>query len=144
MGEKNRLTGVELNTLTNSAVLIFICILAIIHLKVILQPLVVAVLLFFLIRPPAQWLEEKYGHPLLAYGILTMGVVSIIFIGADILYASLTDFSGQADELSIQFRDKISWLSELTIYGYSFDTSALTNLITVERINDIAICLDCS
>ena len=138
MGERNRLSGVELNTLTNSAVLIFISILAIIHLKVILQPLVVAILLFFLIRPPAQWLEEKYGHPLLAYGILTTGVVSIIFIGADILYASLTDFSGQADELSDQFTEKILWLSELTIYGYSFDTSALTDLITVERINDIA------
>jgi predicted PurR-regulated permease PerM len=34
--------------------------------------------------------------------------------------------------------DKISWFLSLTIYGYSFDISALTELITVDRINEIA------
>ena len=128
----------ELSTLTNIAVLLFICILAIIHLKVILQPLVVATLLFFLIRPPAQWLEERYGHAILAYGILMAGVIAVILVGAQILYASLTEFSDQADSLSAKMSEKIVWLEELSFYGYSFDTSALTNLITVERINDIA------
>jgi predicted PurR-regulated permease PerM len=130
--------GVELSTLTNISILLLISILAIIHLKVILQPLVVAILLFFLIRPPAQWLEEKYGHPLAAYGILTTGVVMAVLIGADILYQSLQEFSTEADTLSTEMRVKISWLNDLTIYGYSFDTSALTELITVERINEIA------
>ena len=128
----------ELSTLTNIAVLLFICILAVIHLKVILQPLVVATLLFFLIRPPAQWLEERYGHAILAYGILMAGVIAVILVGAQILYASLTEFSDQADSLSAKMSEKIVWLEELSFYGYSFDTSALTNLITVERINDIA------
>ena len=54
--------GVEVSTLSHIAILLLISILAIIHLKPIIQPLVVATLLFFLIRPPAQWLEEKYGH----------------------------------------------------------------------------------
>ena len=130
--------GVELSTLSNIAILLLISILAIIHLKAILQPLVVAILLFFLIRPPAQWLEERYGHPLAAYGTLMTGVVIAILIGADILYQSLQDFSSEADTLSKQMDDKISWFSSLTIYGYSFDTSALTELITVDRINEIA------
>ena len=73
------LRSVEVSTLSHIAILLFISILAIIHLKSIIQPLVVAVLLFFLIRPPAQWLEEKYGHPLAAYGILTTGVVLVFF-----------------------------------------------------------------
>jgi len=136
--ETRRFRGVELSTLSNIAILLLISVLGIIHLKAILQPLVVAILLFFLIRPPAQWLEERYGHPLAAYGILMSGVVAAILIGAEFLYQSLQDFTTEADTLSGAMDEKISWLTELTIYGYSFDTSALTELITVERINEIA------
>ena len=136
--ETRRFRGVELSTLSNIAILLLISVLGIIHLKAILQPLVVAILLFFLIRPPAQWLEERYGHPLAAYGILMSGVVAAILIGAEFLYQSLQDFTTEADTLSSAMDEKISWLTELTIYGYSFDTSALTELITVERINEIA------
>ena len=114
-----------------------ISILAIIHLKPIIQPLVVAVLLFFLIRPPAQWLEDRYGHPLAAYGILTTGIVLLFFFVGNILYQSLQDFSTEAEILQDKFTEKISWFSDFSIYGYSIDTSALTGLITVERINTI-------
>ena len=129
--------GVEVSTLSHIAILLLISILAIIHLKSIIQPLVVAILLFFLIRPPAQWLEDRYGHPLAAYGILTTGVVMVFLIGANILFQSLQDFSSEAGTLSEKMTEKIAWFSDLTVYGYSFDTSALTDLITVERINEI-------
>ena len=43
-----------------------------------------------------------------------------------------------SSDLSGEMREKLQWLEDLTIYGYSFDTSALTDLITVERINEIA------
>jgi len=129
--------GVEVNTLSHIAILLLISILAIVHLKAIIQPLVVATLLFFLIRPPAQWLEERYGHPLAAYGILTTGVVLLFFFVGNILYQSLQDFSTEAEVLQDKFTEKISWFSDLSVYGYSIDTSALTGLITVERINTI-------
>ena len=129
--------GVEVSTLSRIAILLLISILAIVHLKAIIQPLVVATLLFFLIRPPAQWLEERYGHPLAAYGILTTGVVLLFFFVGNILYQSLQDFSTEAEVLQDKFTEKISWFSDLSVYGYSIDTSALTGLITVERINTI-------
>ncbi|MEC9351461.1 MAG: AI-2E family transporter [Candidatus Thermoplasmatota archaeon] len=135
--ETKAFRGVEVSTLSHIAILLLISILAIIHLKAIIQPLVVAILLFFLIRPPAQWLEDRYGHPLAAYGILTIGVVMVFLIGANILYQSLQDFSSEAGTLSEKMTEKIAWFSDLTVYGYSFDTSALTDLITVERINEI-------
>ena len=138
MASGKRFQGVELSTLTNIAVLLFISILAIIHLKAIIQPLVVATLLFFLIRPPAQYLEDRFGHPLLAYAILVLLVVAIILIGGNVLYDSLTDFSNEADSLSSKFTDKVAWFSGLSIYGYRFDSSALTDLISVNRINEIA------
>ena len=129
--------GVEVSTLSHIAILLLISILAIVHLKAIIQPLVVATLLFFLIRPPAQWLEERYGHPLAAYGILTTGVVLLFFFVGNILYQSLQDFSTEAEVLQDKFTEKISLFSDLSVYGYSIDTSALTGLITVERINTI-------
>ena len=129
--------GVEVSTLSHIAILLLISILAIVHLKAIIQPLVVATLLFFLIRPPAQWLEDRYGHPLAAYGILTTGVVLLFFFVGNILYQSLQDFSTEAEVLQDKFTEKISWFSDLSVYGYSIDTSALTGLITVERINTI-------
>ena len=131
------LRSVEVSTLSHIAILLFISILAIIHLKSIIQPLVVAVLLFFLIRPPAQWLEEKYGHPLAAYGILTTGVVLVFFFVGNILYQSLQDFSGEAVVLEEKLTEKIERFSDLSIYGYSIDVSALPGLVTVERINTI-------
>ena len=129
--------GVEVSTLSHIAILLLISILAIVHLKAIIQPLVVSTLLFFLIRPPAQWLEERYGHPLAAYGILTTGVVLLFFFVGNILYQSLQDFSTEAEVLQDKFTEKIAWFSDLSVYGYSIDTSALTGLITVERINTI-------
>ena len=111
--------GVEVSTLSHIAILLLISILAIIHLKPIVQPLVVATLLFFLIRPPAQWLEEKYGHPLAAYGILTTGVVMVFFFAGNLLYQSLQAFSGEAAVLEEKMTEKIQWFSDLEIYGYS-------------------------
>ena len=108
--------GVEVSTLSHIAILLLISILAIIHLKPIIQPLVIAVLLFFLIRPPAQWLEDRYGHPLAAYGILTTGVVLLFFFVGNILYQSLQDFSTEAEVLQDQFTEKFSWLSVLSVY----------------------------
>ena len=60
--------GIPVSTVSDILVILFISILAIIHLKAVIQPLVIATLLFLLIRPPANWLEQRFGHPLLAYG----------------------------------------------------------------------------
>ena len=61
----------------------------------------------------------------------------LFFFVGNILYQSLQDFSTEAEVLQDQFTEKISWFSDLSVYGYSIDTSALTGLITVERINTI-------
>ena len=64
MADSTSLAKVDSGTLANIAIVLFVSVLAIIHLKAVIQPLVVATLIFFLIRPPAQWLEERIGgHP---------------------------------------------------------------------------------
>ena len=71
MAKTTSLAKVDSGTLANISIVLFVGVLAIVHLKAVIQPLVVATLIFFLIRPPAQWLEERIGgHPLVAYGVL--------------------------------------------------------------------------
>ena len=75
MGESQSLRDLPSATVSNIAIILMVSVLAIIQLKAVIQPLVIAILLFLLIRPAAQWLEErpimqKYGHPLMPYGVL--------------------------------------------------------------------------
>ena len=42
--------------------------LALVHLKPILMPLAIAVLLFFLIKPVEQYIHKKVGNQLVSYG----------------------------------------------------------------------------
>ena len=81
--------GIPVSTVSDILLILFISILAIIHLKVVIQPLVIATLLFLLIRPPANWLEQRFGHPLLAYGGLMTIIGSVIFLASQVLYSCL-------------------------------------------------------
>ena len=63
MANSTSLAKVDSGTLANIAIVLFVSVLAIIHLKAVIQPLVVATLIFFLIRPPAQWLEGENRWP---------------------------------------------------------------------------------
>ena len=80
--------GIPVSTVSDVLVILLISILAIIHLKAVIQPLVIATLLFLLIRPPANWLEQRFGHPLLAYG----GLLTIF--GFIVFFASQINFIG--------------------------------------------------
>ena len=84
MANSTSLAKVDSGTLANIAIVLFVSVLAIIHLKAVIQPLVVATLIFFLIRPPAQWLEERIGgHPLIAYGVLVGAVMGFLLFASN-------------------------------------------------------------
>ncbi|MEC9263765.1 MAG: hypothetical protein VYD23_01530, partial [Candidatus Thermoplasmatota archaeon] len=59
MGERQTLSDLQSGTVANIAIILLVSVLAIRVLQVVIQPLVIAVLLFLLIRPAAQWLEER-------------------------------------------------------------------------------------
>ena len=48
MGKVDRFYGVRISTAANIAILLLILVLALIHLKSVIQPFIVAILLFFL------------------------------------------------------------------------------------------------
>ncbi len=51
---ENGFRSIQVSTISHIAIILMISVLAIIHLKAVIQPLVIASLLFLLIRPPAQ------------------------------------------------------------------------------------------
>tara|TARA_B100001758_G_C18409798_1_gene614820 strand:- start:1554 stop:2603 length:1050 start_codon:yes stop_codon:yes gene_type:complete len=140
MGGDVKLAKLKFNTASNIAILLLIAVLAIVHLKSILQPLVVAILLFFLIRPPAEWLEKKLGrHPFLAYGALVGIIMAFLFVASNILFSNLQSFTEEVPSLSEKLQNKLLWFEDnATILGFSFDTSEVTGLITVEKIESFA------
>jgi predicted PurR-regulated permease PerM len=138
MGKIDRFYGVKLSTAANIAILLLVSVLALIHLKSVIQPFVVAVLLFFLIYPPAQWLEKRYGHPLMAYGILVFLTVGFIFLAAVLLYANLQSFSDQVPQLTDQFHEKVAWLEGLSLLGYSIELGTVVDQFGVESIESIS------
>ena len=128
-------SGLRLRTATYLAVLLFVSVLAIKQLSAIIQPMVVAVFLFFAIRPPAAWLEEKFGHPLLSYTGVLVAFLGVIILVSQILFSSLSGFSSEVPSLSPKLNDKIEWLEGLEVFGYSIDLEGLQTIISIEEIN---------
>tara|TARA_B100001250_G_scaffold217422_1_gene186532 strand:+ start:7356 stop:8402 length:1047 start_codon:yes stop_codon:yes gene_type:complete len=139
MSQKAGFSSVSSSTLANISIILLVGVLAIVHLKAVIQPLVVATLIFFLIRPPAQWLEERIGgHPLVAYGVLVSMVMGFLFFASNSMYENMQNFTNEAPELEQSLQLKIAWLEDFSIFGYHMDTSALTGLITIETVNSYA------
>ena len=139
MSEQVKLGKLKFNTASNIAIVLFVSVLAIKHLESIIQPLVVAILLFFLIRPPAQWLEGKIGgHPFLAYGAFVTIVIGVLLVVSNVLFSNMQTFTDEVPFLSAKLSDKILWFEDLSFLGFTFSAPALIDLITVEKIETFA------
>ena len=122
MGESQSLRDLPSATVSNIAIILMVSVLAIIQLKAVIQPLVIAILLFLLIRPAAQWLEErpimqKYGHPLMPYGVLVVILFVVMWMASQLLYSNLTAFTDEIPGLTEQLNSKLSWLEGLEFWG---------------------------
>ena len=73
--------GSKRTTAASVAVVGLVVYLALIHLKSILMPLAIAILLYFIIKPPEQYIYRKVDNRFVSYGtvILTF-IIGIYFI----------------------------------------------------------------
>ena len=141
MGETQSLRDLPSATVANIAIILMVSVLAIIQLKAVIQPLVIATLLFLLIRPAAQWLEErpimqKYAYPLMPYGVLVVILFLVMWMASQLLYSNLTAFTEEIPGLTEKLNTKLTWLEGLEFWGYSFDVSGLTALLSLDTINN--------
>ena len=76
--------------------------LALVHLKEILMPLAIAILIYFLIRAPENYLLERIEivrrFPLLAYAIILSFGSFLAYLVSILLYNNLSDFIDETNK----------------------------------------------
>ena len=117
----NELSKVSLDskrtTAASVAIVTFVVYMALIHFKSILMPLAIAILLFFMIKPPEQFIYRKVQNRLLSYGIvLLIGIVTVYFISI-FLYDNLAQFINDVPEITSAFEEKRQKYAEADLYG---------------------------
>jgi len=104
-------------TAASVAIVGLVVYLALIHLKSILMPLAIAVLLYFIIKPPEQYIYGKIQNRFFSYStvILTF-IVSVYFISI-FLYDNLSQFIDDVPEITAAFEEKRAKYAESNLYG---------------------------
>ena len=127
-------------TIANFGIITLVGYLVLINLKAILMPLAIAVLIYFLIRAPEQYLIERFDivsrMPMLAYGaILAFG--ALISYGVSILlYRNIDQFKDEMNKeggLIDKFDEKWTNLGETNLYGLE---DVITSQETIENVLD--------
>ena len=76
-------------TAASVAIVGLVVYLSMIHLQSILMPLAIAVLLFFMIKPPEQFIYEKVGNRFVSYGTVLLTFIVTVYFTSLFLYCLL-------------------------------------------------------
>jgi len=91
--------------------------LALVHLKPILMPLAIAVLLFFLIKPVEQYIHKKVGNQLVSYGTVLAAFITSMYFISIFLYEQLSLFVEKVPEITARLEEKRARYAESDLYG---------------------------
>ncbi|MEC7255940.1 MAG: AI-2E family transporter, partial [Candidatus Thermoplasmatota archaeon] len=104
-------------TAASVAIVGLVVYLALIHLKSILMPLAIAVLLYFIIKPPEQYIYRKVGNRLFSYAtVIVTFIISMYFISI-FLYDNLSQFIEEVPEITAAFEEKRAKYADSNLYG---------------------------
>ena len=92
--------------------------LALVHLKPILMPLAIAVLLFFLIKPPEQYIYGKVNHRGVSYGTVILAFIITMYIVSVFLYEQLSLFVDEVPEITTKLEEKRASAAGYDLYGF--------------------------
>jgi predicted PurR-regulated permease PerM len=119
----------RLRTITHGAILLTILVLALIHLRSVIEPFIIAVFIFFLLAPGAHWLNDR-GVPLFpSYALVVTALAGAFTLFGMWLYQDVSSFAEGIDEYSKALDDLIDKLESMTILGItpSFDGVDITS-----------------
>ena len=135
-------------TTANLAIILLVAYLVLVNLKAILMPLAIAVLIYFLIRAPEQYLIERFDvvarMPMIAYGaILAFGAFASYAVSI-LLYRNIDQFKDEMNKdggLIDKFDEKWTNLGEANLYGLEdviTSQETIENLLDPQNIQDFA------
>ncbi|RJU87356.1 MAG: AI-2E family transporter [Candidatus Poseidoniales archaeon] len=127
-------------TIANFGIITLVGYLVLVNLKAILMPLAIAVLIYFLIRAPEQYLIERFDivsrMPMLAYGVI-LAFGALVSYGVSILlYRNIDQFKDEMNKdggLIDKFDEKWTNLGEANLYGLE---DVITSQETIENVLD--------
>ena len=116
--------------------------LALIHLKPILMPLAIAILLYFVIKPPEQYIYRKVGNRFASYGTVILTFVTSMYFMSIFLYDNLSQFIDKVPEISAAFEEKP--YADLNLYGFETifsDADLLAGLASPSNIETFVLAI---
>lgn len=124
----------------NLAIITLVGYLVLVNLKSILMPLAIAVLIYFLIRAPEQYLIERFDVvsrlPMLAYGVILFFGTVLSYAVSILLYRNIDQFKDEMNKeggLIDKFDEKWTNLGEANLYGLE---DVITSQETIENVLD--------
>ena len=91
--------------------------LGLVHLKPILMPLAMAVLLYFLIKPPEQYIYAKVGNRFVSYGTVILAFIITMYFLSIFLYEQLSLFVEDVPEITAALEEKRAKYAASDLYG---------------------------
>jgi len=125
MGMFSTQFGNRLRTLSHGAIFLTILILALIHLRPVLEPFIIAVFIFFLLAPGAHWLNDR-GMPLFpAYALVVTGLATLFLLVGMWLYQDLSSFLEGTEQYAQKFDDLMAKWEGETVLGFTISFEGL-------------------
>ena len=125
MGMFSAQFGNRLRTLSHGAIFLTILILALIHLRPVLEPFIIAVFIFFLLAPGAHWLNDR-GMPLFpAYALVVTGLATLFLLVGMWLYQDLSTFLEGTEQYAQKFDDLMAKWEGETVLGFTISFEGL-------------------
>ena len=125
MGMFSAQFGNRLRTLSHGAIFLTILILALIHLRPVFEPFIIAVFIFFLLAPGAHWLNDR-GMPLFpAYALVVTGLATLFLLVGMWLYQDLSTFLEGTEQYAQKFDDLMAKWEGETVLGFTISFEGL-------------------
>ena len=126
MGMFSAQFGNRLRTLSHGAIFLTILILALIHLRPVLEPFIIAVFIFFLLAPGAHWLNDR-GMPLFpAYALVVSGLATLLLLLGMWLYQDLSTFLEGTEQYAQKFDELMAKWEGETVLGFTISFEGLS------------------
>ena len=116
----------RLRTISNGAIIVTLLVLALIHLRSVIEPFIIAIFIFFLLAPGAHWLNDR-GVPLFPAYALVVGALAGAFTLVGMwLYQDVSAFAEGIPDYSQKLDELIGKWEGKTILGITLSFEGLS------------------
>jgi predicted PurR-regulated permease PerM len=131
-------------TAASIAIVSVVVYLAMITLQSILMPLAIAILLYFIIKPPEQIIYRKVGNRFISYGTVLVSGILTVYLVSIFLYDNLSQFVDEIPEITAAFEEKRQKYADTNLYGLEAlfsDSDLISNAASPENIETFVLAI---